>query len=113
MKTLVVGATGATGRLLIEELLDHGQKVVAVVRSPEKLPEKLRKNTGLTLVTATILELSNAEIAEHVSGCDAIASCLGHTLSFAGLFGKPRRLVRDTTRRCNATRRADPSSSCS
>ena len=43
MKTiLVVGATGATGRRLTEQLLLRGHHVKAIVRSPEKLPEALR-----------------------------------------------------------------------
>tara|TARA_R110002096_G_scaffold318022_3_gene512395 strand:+ start:1082 stop:1825 length:744 start_codon:yes stop_codon:yes gene_type:complete len=106
MKTLVVGATGATGRLIVEDLLGRGQEVVAVVRSPEKLPEHLRSHAGLTIVTGSILELGDGEIAEHLAGCDAVASCLGHSLNFAGLFGNPRRLVRDTARRlCEAAQR--------
>ena len=32
-------------------------------------------------------------------GCHAVASCLGHTLSWKGVYGQPRRLVADATRR--------------
>ena len=32
MTTLVVGATGATGRLLVEDLLEHGHCVKIVAR---------------------------------------------------------------------------------
>jgi len=38
-------------------------------------------------------------MSKHVAGCDAVASCLGHTLSFRGLFGPPYRLVTDAVRR--------------
>ncbi len=101
--TLVVGATGATGRLLVEQLLDRGEPVRVIVRSPERLPEAIRGRDELTVVTASVLDLSDAELAEHVRGCRAVASCLGHTLSFAGIFGQPRRLVREATRRlCEA-----------
>jgi uncharacterized protein YbjT (DUF2867 family) len=31
MTTLVVGASGATGRMLVEHLLDRGQNVKAIV----------------------------------------------------------------------------------
>lgn len=103
MTTLVVGASGATGRLLVEQLLNRGQNVKAIVRSPDKLPEVLRKNDHLTVISASILELSDAEIAQHVNGCDAVASCLGHNLNLKGIYGHPRRLVTDATRRlCNA-----------
>jgi len=98
MKILIVGATGATGRLLVKDLLDRGEKVTVVVRSAEKLDELLN-NKNLTVVKAAVLDLSDEQMAELVQGCDAIASCLGHNLTFKGMFGKPRRLVADATRR--------------
>ncbi|WP_203532645.1 NAD(P)-dependent oxidoreductase [Draconibacterium halophilum] len=102
MKILVVGASGATGRLLVKDLLNRGEKVTAIVRSTEKLTELLN-NKNLTVVTASVLELSDEELTKHVQGCDAVASCLGHNLSFKGMFGQPRRLVTDATRRlCKA-----------
>ncbi len=103
MTTLVVGASGATGRLLVEQLLARGQKVKAIVRSRDSLPLALSKDSHLTIIEASILDLSDTELVEYVSGCDAIASCLGHNLTFQGLFGQPRRLVTDATRRlCEA-----------
>lgn len=101
--TIVVGASGATGRLLVEQLLARGQLVKAIVRSPDKLPNALKDNSRLTIIQASLLELSDAELAAHVKDCDAVASCLGHNLTFKGLFGSPRRLVTDATRRlCDA-----------
>lgn len=103
MTTLVVGASGATGRLLVEQLLNRGQHVKVIVRLPDKLPEVLRNNDHLTLISASILELSDLEMAQQVKGCDAVASCLGHNLNLKGIYGQPRRLVTDATRRlCNA-----------
>jgi hypothetical protein len=103
MTTLVVGASGATGRLLVEQLCNRGQNVRVIVRSPNKLPENLKNHDRVTAIYASILELSDAEISEHISGCDAVASCLGHNISFKGIFGHPRRLVTEATRRlCNA-----------
>jgi NAD(P)-dependent dehydrogenase (short-subunit alcohol dehydrogenase family) len=103
MTILVVGASGATGRLLVEQLLNRGQNVKVIVRSPNKLPEALKNLDHLSVIHASVLELSDAEMARHVNGCDAVASCLGHNMSLKGLFGHPRRLVTDTTRRlCNA-----------
>jgi len=112
MKTiLVVGASGATGRLLVEQLLNRGQSVKAIVRSPKSLPEPLKENPRLTLIPASISELSDSEIATYADGCDAVASCLGHNLTFKGVFGHPRRLVTDTTRRlCNAIQLSHPES---
>jgi putative NADH-flavin reductase len=103
MKTLVVGATGATGRLLVQQLLDRGQAVRAVVRSPDKLPEVIREHSRLSLIHANLLDLGDEQMAQHVKGCAAVASCLGHNLNWRGVFGHPRRLVTDATRRlCNA-----------
>ncbi len=109
MTTLVVGASGATGRLLVEQLLERGQQVRIVVRSVENLPENITSHKNLSVIQSSILDLSDAEMAKHVSGCDALASCLGHNLSFKGMFGPPRRLVTDATRRlCSAVKGNNP-----
>jgi nucleoside-diphosphate-sugar epimerase len=98
MTILVVGASGATGRLLVKDLLNRGEKVTAIVRSAEKLTELLN-NENLTVIEASVLELSEAEMVAYVKDCDAVASCLGHTISFKGIYGQPRRLVTETARR--------------
>ena len=108
MKILVVGATGATGRLLVKDLLDRGEKVTVVVRSAKKLRE-LPDTENLTTVKAAILDLSDEKLAELVHGCDAVASCLGHNLTFKGMYRKPRRLVADATRRLCAAIEANKS----
>jgi len=105
MTILIIGASGATGRLLVQELLKCGQKVKVVVRSLDSLPETAKNHENLAVIQASILDLSDAEIARHVQGCTAVASCLGHNLSLKGMFGEPRRLVADATRRlCDAIR---------
>ena len=103
MTILVVGASGATGRLLVEHLLDRGQNVKVIVRSPDNLPEIIKNHDHLSIIRASILDLGDAEMAQHVNGCAAVASCLGHNLNWKGIFGHPRRLVTDATRRlCHA-----------
>ena len=105
MTTLVVGASGATGRLLVEQLLNRGQQVRIIVRSTDHLSDAVINHTNLSIIQASILDLSDTEMAQHVNGCDAVASCLGHNMSFKGIYGKPRRLVTDATRRlCDAIR---------
>ena len=112
MKTLVVGATGATGRLLVAELLEQGREVSVIVRSPHKLPEDMRANPKLTVVEASLLDLDDKSLAEHVKGCDSIASCLGHNISFKGMYGQPRLLVSDAARRlCHAAKANNPNHS--
>ena len=44
MTTLVVGASGATGRQLIEQLLTREKNVKIIVRSTNKLPNSWKNN---------------------------------------------------------------------
>ncbi len=103
MTTLVVGASGATGRLLVEQLLEQGEKVKIIVRSLSGLPDSWQQNDRLAITQASLLDMSNAQLLAHVKGCSAVASCLGHNLTFKGMFGHPRRLVSDGVQRlCDA-----------
>lgn len=103
MKTLVNGATGNTGRKLVKELINRGQYVTAIVRSPHKLPVKIRESDQFTMIHEGVLDLRDKEIAECIRGCDAVASCLGHPMSLKGIWGAPRRLVTEATQRfCHA-----------
>ncbi|MEW6486764.1 MAG: NAD(P)-binding oxidoreductase [Thermodesulfobacteriota bacterium] len=105
MAILVVGASGATGRLLVEQLLHRGEIVKAIVRSPDGLPQPIQNHGRLSAIQASPLTLGDEELAGHVEGCSAVASCLGHNLTWRGIFGHPRRLVTEATRRlCRAIR---------
>jgi len=109
MKILIVGASGATGKLLVEQLLNQGHHVKAIVRSPEKLPENLKNSDHLTVISASVLDLSDEEMTQHVIGYDAVASCLGHNINFKGIYGQPRRLVTDAAKRlCQAIKSNNP-----
>jgi hypothetical protein len=95
--------------LLVKQLLNRGLHVKVIVRSPAKLPEEIRSHSNLAVLQASVLDLSDAELAQHVKGCDAVASCLGHNISLKGIYGYPRLLVTDTTRRlCNAIKANQP-----
>jgi nucleoside-diphosphate-sugar epimerase len=96
---LLVGATGATGRLLLRQLLDRGFKVRAIARAAEKLPADLRTHANIQVLVGDVLSFTDAELAEAVRGCAAVASCLGHSLSFRGIFGPPYKLVAASVRR--------------
>lgn len=98
---LLVGGTGRTGRQALQQLLDRGLHVRAIVRSREKLPPAVAAHPQLTVIEASLLSLSDDELRRHLRGCDAVVSCLGHVLSFRGVFGPPRDLVaRATSRLC-------------
>lgn len=110
MKILVVGATGTTGQHLVKQLLERGHDVKAIVRSTGKLTKEIQSHKNISILTSAILDLNDGEMAQLSQGCDAIACCLGHTMSFHGIFGPPRRLVTDSVRRlCHAVE-ADNSS---
>jgi nucleoside-diphosphate-sugar epimerase len=98
MTILVVGASGATGQLLLSQLLERGEHVKAIVRPNAALPEAIKTHNNLQLIVANISEMGLPELREHVLNCHAVLSCLGHALSFKGIYGQPRRLVTDTVR---------------
>jgi len=106
--TLVLGATGATGKWVVKQLLDQGHSVKVVVRSKERMMTVLKDiNNGetldenkLTITEASLLDLSDSDLQDQVQGCAAVVSCLGHNMNFQGLWGqKGRRLVTDAVKR--------------
>lgn len=106
---LLVGATGATGRLLLRQLLDRGRKVRAIVRTVERIPADLRSHPNLEVLPGSVLAFSDSELSRAVAGCSAVASCLGHTLSLRGVLGPPHKLVTGSVRRlCEAIARSAP-----
>jgi len=109
MTTLVAGASGATGRLLVEQLLIRGEKVKIIVRSIESLLKTIRQHQNISIILASILDLNDAEMVEAVKGCDTVVSCLGHTINFKGMYCFPRQLVSDSVQRlCNAIKENNP-----
>jgi len=112
MKTiLVAGATGNTGRSLVEQLLGLGHTVRVIVRASHRLPTEILKHPNITVLEASILDLADEQMVDFVDGCDAVVSCLGHTMSFKGIFGEPKKLCTDAVRSlCNAIEANQPTS---
>ena len=74
MKLVVLGATGGTGRLVVEQALAAGHTVTALVRSPE----------GLTLRDPNLHVLAGratdpSAVVRALDGADALISTLGGT----------------------------------
>ncbi|MFY3882467.1 NAD(P)H-binding protein, partial [Achromobacter xylosoxidans] len=67
MTTLVVGASGATGRLLVGQLLERGEPVRALLRSPDAL-RAWAGDPRLSLVQASVLDLDPATMARPGAG---------------------------------------------
>src|SRR3954454_7208877 len=80
MRLVVLGATGRTGRLLIEQALERGSEVVAYVRRPEAVPER----PGLLVVGGQLTDQPAFRSA--LSGADAALCAIGPT-SVKELFG--------------------------
>lgn len=94
----------------MEQLLGRNHKLRVIVRSSHKLSAEVLKNPNTTVIEASVLDLTDVEMAEHVKNCDAVVSCLGHVTDFKGMFGEPRKLCTDATRRlCNAIEENNPS----
>ena len=93
MKTLVLGASGATGRLVAQQLISKGQTAKLLVRSTAILPQEIRDSANLEIITGNVADYSIEQFEELIKDCDSVVSCLGHNITFKGIFGKPRKLV--------------------
>lgn len=98
MKTLVLGASGATGKYLVEQLLLKGQNVKVIIRPSANIPHLWINDQRITIIKAQISEMSLEEAIHLVKDCQAIISCLGHTMSLKGIYGKPKNLVVNAVR---------------
>jgi nucleoside-diphosphate-sugar epimerase len=103
MKVLVLGATGATGRLVIQQLINRKVELKAVIRKDSSLLKDLEKNKLLECIWGNISEFDINKNMDLINDCDAVICCLGHNITFKGLFGKPRMLVSDSIKNiCDA-----------
>ncbi|SFF89963.1 NAD(P)-dependent oxidoreductase [Sunxiuqinia elliptica] len=109
MTTLVVGATGATGKQLVEQLLRMGQTVKLIVRPTAKIPETWKNNDRISIIEASISQIRVDEMIAYLSDCQSVASCLGHNLNLKGIYGKPGKLVTDAVKLlCTAIQKSSP-----
>src|SRR5260370_8811476 len=77
MNLVVLGATGGTGRLVVEQALAAGHTVTALVRSPEKLT---LRNPNLHVIAGQATDRS--AVSRALDGADALISTLGGTGSW-------------------------------
>jgi len=75
-RVVIFGASGGVGRRVVEQALGRGHEVVAVVRSPKKLPVQ---HPRLTVVTAALADLE--AVGSAVRSADAVISALGPSLA--------------------------------
>ncbi len=82
-KILLLGATGRTGRLILDEALARGHHVVALARRPDALPPQ----AGLTVIGGD--PASAADVQRALVGCDAVISALNNNRTSDSPFAKP------------------------
>src|SRR5688572_8307075 len=78
MKLLIIGATGGTGRELVDQALEGGHSVTAFARDPSPLGER----EGLELVAGDVLDPAAVERA--VAGHDAVLCTIGKPATSPG-----------------------------
>ncbi|WP_025678863.1 NAD(P)-dependent oxidoreductase [Paenibacillus massiliensis] len=75
MKIAVIGATGGTGKKVIERALGLGHEVIAVARRPEAISS----TEGLTVRKGDVFDLP--VMIQAISGAEAVISCIGPPLN--------------------------------
>jgi nucleoside-diphosphate-sugar epimerase len=98
MRVLVLGASGATGSLVVRQLIRRKITTRILIRKSAVLPKEIIESQLIETVKGNINELDYSEMNHLVQNCNVVISCLGHNLSFKGMFGHPRYLVRDAIR---------------
>jgi len=83
MKILILGATGRTGRLIVEEALKHGYDLNVLVRDKNKIPftAKIKVYHGTPA--------RRTDLAAAMQGCDLIVSALNITRASDLPWSKP------------------------
>lgn len=81
MKVIVFGATGGTGRQLVEQALEQGHEVTAFLRSPDRLG---LSHARLSLVRGDALE--GAAVERAIPGHDAVLCALGAPATKTGMI---------------------------
>jgi nucleoside-diphosphate-sugar epimerase len=112
VKILILGASGATGKLVVSQLHQKGLSLRLVVRTTAHLADELAHDPSVEIVRGNITEFDPETNRKLVKDCDAVVSCLGHTLNMRGIFGKPRKLVSEALQNICTTLIAEPNHPC-
>jgi putative NADH-flavin reductase len=72
MKLIIFGASGGTGKQVVQQALEQGHSVTAFVRNPKKIT---LTNPNLQVVKGDVLDA--ADLRKYIAGHDAVICCLG------------------------------------
>jgi len=96
MKAFVLGASGATGKLVVKQLIKKNIQVRVVVRESAIIPVHISDDKSIEVIKGSINDFDIVKIKDLVKDCESVISCLGHNLSFKGIYGSPHKLVYNT-----------------
>jgi putative NADH-flavin reductase len=101
MNLVIFGATGGTGRVLVEQALDRGHTVTAFVRKASRMRIK---HGRLRLAIGDVLDYGMVEAA--IAGQDAVLSALGHKrwLIKTSILSRGTRNIVAAMTKCNVRR---------
>ncbi len=90
MKLAIFGASGRTGKLLVNLAVAAGHEVVAVVRDPAKIVD----TTGVQVVVADVFDLK--QVSDALAGVEVVFDCLGSNhLGKSDVQGRSIRVILD------------------
>ena len=99
MKALILGASGKTGKLVVQQLVKRDIQVRLVVRESATIPANFTNDKRIEITKGNVNDFDIAKITELVKDCDSVICCLGHNISLKGIFGPPYKLVFNTVRK--------------
>lgn len=82
-KVMIIGASGFVGSAILNEALNRGYQVTAVVRDPEKIKVK---NDNLQVVKANVMNFN--ELEEAMKGFDAVISAFNPGWSNPNIYNE-------------------------
>lgn len=96
MKALVLGASGATGKLVVQQLIKRSILVRIVVRVSAIIPGQILDDKRIEIVKGNINDFDGQKFKDLVKDCNFVFCCLGHNISLKGIYGSPHKLVYNT-----------------
>ncbi|MDX8366928.1 NAD(P)-binding oxidoreductase [Cytobacillus sp. IB215665] len=103
MRVLVLGASGATGKQVVTQLINRQINTRILIRNSATLPKDIKEHPLVEIKKGNINDLNDSEMNNLLLNCNVIISCLGHNPTLKGMFGKPRSLVFNAIKKISDT----------
>lgn len=99
MKALILGASGKTGKQVVQQLIKRDINVRILVRESATIPGNFTNDQRIEIIKGNVSDFDIGKIKELVKDCDSVICCLGHNISLKGILGPPHKLVSNTVRK--------------